>query len=572
MIAFWVAPIAALGDRWWASHTGWADPLRALGVVDAWRHGLWDARWFPNFDHGYGYPFLSYYAPLFHWCSGGWTLLLGSATAGVRANLTAWLALGTAGMYVAAERFWSLVAGHARRPRGAGVIAAIGWLGSPYPLADVYVRGDGAEFAALQLLPWTLWAALGVVSPAGARHEASRCLVLAAVVAAGILAHNFLGLVVVGLALATIPLGLGVGPSARGIARRALLVVVGVGWALLLSKFFWLPALMEMGFTRIEAMRQGYFHYANHFVVPANLLRLRQWGFGVSVPGAGDLMPLHLGVVGAAAALSVAAALWIGRRDPRCVRGVAVATAATSLVILVTTPASAVLWRQVPLLQFAQFPWRLLSLATVGVCLLLPAAVVAVAVPPRPLVPRAVALASGLFVLAMHDYRQVAALLPPVRLEAIDWHAERVLTTDLDEYGPVWRPADRPPSRPPGSIVTADGLALVRSTPRGMGIAATFENDSGAEASAVLAYNYFPGWRGTLGTAGTQLPLGPEPETGFVRIGGLPTGTSEVTIEFGDTPVRRACKAVSLVAWVIWVGVWALVALQTFPDARPGRR
>jgi len=63
LVLVWFRPILTLHGGWWKPHTWVEEPLRALGVVEAWRCGSWDARWFPGFDYGYGYPFLSYYAP-----------------------------------------------------------------------------------------------------------------------------------------------------------------------------------------------------------------------------------------------------------------------------------------------------------------------------------------------------------------------------------------------------------------------------------------------------------------------------------------------------------------------------
>jgi hypothetical protein len=577
MVVVWFWPVLTLGETWWVSHTQWSEPLRALGVVDAWRRGIWDARWFPGFDRGYGYPFLSYYAPLFHWLSGVWTLVFGSASRGVRANLVCWLVLGTTGVFYAGRRFWGLVGGTMTRALRPELVCASGWLMSPYLLCDVYLRCDGAEFAAIQLLPWTVWAGLAV---AGAdapwdRADTARYLGSVAVIAAVVLAHNFLGVAAVGVALAVIPLVFAIevigGRSGRRSLRRAAsrggLWVAGVAWGLVLAAFFWVPALAEMDFTRIGRMREGAYRYSDHFLVARNLLDIRFWGFGESLPGPEDTMPLHLGWVSLAASISVVAAvcsaLVPSRRDGRLLAGIGVAVVALSLVLLMTTATSAPIWDRIGLLQFAQYPWRFLGIASVVVCLLLPAGGVAA----RPRWPAATSGAMlvgavALFAQSAYDYVHIAGTLPAAgQTYRVDWRGTQILTTNLDEYGPIWRPTDRPGSPPSGSVVGVEPVNVTRVEEHGAGVAAGLENPSAAAGSVLVALNYFPGWRAVI-EPGRELPVSPEPGSGFIRVTGIPSGASRLMVEFGDTPLRRACKLVSSVGWAVWAGVWILLAAR----------
>jgi hypothetical protein len=580
MALVWLSPMMR---GWWSSHTMWYDPLRALGVVDAWRGGLLDARWFPRFDYGYGYPFLSFYAPLFHWLSGAWLLILGSATRAVRVNYACWLVFGTAGAYRVGEAFWRYVTRGAATALRPGLWCAIGWLASPYLLCDAYVRGDGAEFAAIQTLPWTVWAGLRVLAPRTAwNHSDSRAMLAGvAITTAGILAHNFLGMVVVGIAVMMVPFVLVLRSAESettrraGFGRRSAVWLGGVVWALGLTAFFWLPALLEMKFTHISKLREGYFNYANHFLEWSNLVHIRFWGFGASVPGPADEMPLHLGWVSLAALGSAVLGLVGSARGRRRDRAVLTATAAlvlTSLLFVVlTTSLTAWLWSRLPLLQFAQFPWRLFGPATLGIVLLLPAGLVAAR--PRPhaaVVGLGLVAAAAVFFVSARDYIQVrGTLTEDAESVAARWRHDRILTVESDEYGPMWRTSNRLVWMPAGTVLAGKSLGAEAVGSNGISWSLVVDNRAQVEQALVVALNYFPGWQARRRPSGASLTLSPEPGTGFIRIGGIPPGHSEIELRLGDTPVRRAAKLFSIAAALAWLLAWISLLVRGRRERRP---
>ena len=587
----WMRPILALSGGWWDSHTLWADPLRALGVVEAWRCGLWDARWFPGFDYGYGYPFLSYYAPLFHWMSGLWVLLLSSPTVAVRANVFVWLVFGTAGMYLAGERVWGYLSSGRAAPFRCGLICAIGWLMSPYLMCEVFVRGSLPEFASSQTIPWIVWAAFGVLGRPGGwrRRDSVEVLLLTLFIAAGVLAHNFFGLCVVGVAVLMAPLVLLVracGDCRQDVCSTSGSVIVrlvgwaiGIGWALAATVFYWLPAMRESGFVRVNVLREMSYTYFNHYLYPSNLLRVGYWNFGVSLRGPQDEMPLHLGFVSVMAVASVLVAIAVlavsrQRRDARLAAGIGALVLATAVGILLTTSLSGFLWDRSSLLQFAQFPWRLLTIPTVGVCLLLPAAVVAI----RPARHRlawivtAAILAIG-FVASHYQYARIKAKLPPTEdLDPRNWERRQILTADLDEYGPIWREKDRPPKWPRGVPLGNDQIEIMSCDSRGVALEASVRNKSNRPQPLVVTWNYFPGWQGRIEPGDRPLTLLPGPTTGLILIENLPPGDSRIRVWFGDTPLRRRCKVVSGVAWLVWLGSWIVAAATKRLQSSRNRR
>src|SRR5678815_2263424 len=92
-IFLWVEPLIRANGIW-ESHDIGFDIERGVGVIDAWRVGIWDARWFPVFDWGYGYPFLSFYAPLYHWITAIVLKLSGSIATAAWLGPAMWLIVG----------------------------------------------------------------------------------------------------------------------------------------------------------------------------------------------------------------------------------------------------------------------------------------------------------------------------------------------------------------------------------------------------------------------------------------------------------------------------------------------
>ena len=124
--------------------------FRAAQLGEALRGGAGYVRWAPDLWYGYGYPIFNYYSPLTYYLANLFTLFGLGIVDAVKAVFVLGLFGAAAGMYVLVRSNWG-----AR----AGIIAAAAYVLSPYLLfIDPHMRGDLAEFFALALFPWLLWA------------------------------------------------------------------------------------------------------------------------------------------------------------------------------------------------------------------------------------------------------------------------------------------------------------------------------------------------------------------------------------------------------------------------------
>ncbi|MDH4209025.1 MAG: 6-pyruvoyl-tetrahydropterin synthase-related protein, partial [Anaerolineae bacterium] len=159
------------------------------------------------------------------------------------------------------------------------LLAAVVYMYLPFHLATVYVRGAFAEAWAFALYPLALLCWERYVSTSKALWAALAVIVFCA------LASTTMGLALI-FALLMAAYALVAGPSRQLKIRALLALALAVSLGVLLQ----VPALLRYG---LPASHQG--DFLQHGVYPFQLLSAA-WGFGTSVPGWEDTLPLQLGL------------------------------------------------------------------------------------------------------------------------------------------------------------------------------------------------------------------------------------------------------------------------------------
>lgn len=527
------------------------------------REGILIPRWAPDFALGYGYPLFLLYSPLAYYVAEAFHLLGATLTDAVKATFGVGFLLSGWGMYGWGRRLFG---------RAGGLLAAAVYLYAPYHLVDLYVRASLAEFFALGVLPWTFWAFTAAVDEKSPRRVAAASAAYAAL----LLAHNATAL------LATPFLGAWLlcraalrrrGVRWLGALGRALGAgALGVG----LAGFFLVPMLLERQYVVLSQWTSGSYDYVKHFVYPSQFLS-PFWGFGYAGEGTSDQMSFQLGLI-PVVGFFVACA-WGWRVRDRA--ALAFFVGATLLLVLLMTPASAAVWRLLPLAALVQFPWRLLALTTLTmatVCGAVPGAVHAHSLPPSG--PerergRVDEERSSMPLLALTLAATVLASLPylePQQTPRDPRAEEPVAVIDFETFHPpdrvgmtVWvveQPQDSPLVP---QYLAGEPLQKVRLL-RGQGEARTVEHGAARERAVVRAEGpvtvqfltyYFPGWRAWVD--GEEVPIRPEGPHGLITLD-VPPGEHEVVLQFGTTPPRQAGLALSgasLAAWLV-LAAWNL--------------
>jgi hypothetical protein len=329
-----------------AGHRSEFHALRVILVGDLWQSGQIIPGWVPELAGGLGYPLFIYYGWLSYALAAELHVLGLSPAAAVNVMTIAAALWQAAGAWVLGRELGG---------RAGGWIAWALFAFAPYQLVNLFVRANFPEFVAGSFAPWALWAMLRAVKARDRWSLPLGAVLLAAIVVSHNISGLSLGTTITAaglLAARTLPAGL----RKIGAQRALLTAVTGV----LLCAGFWLPIVVGRHEVNLAQDFQGYLSYQQHFLYPHQLVATG-WGYGISVPGPKDTMPLQLGVAQVAAivvAAPLALALAGHRSGRRRMRLAGFALAAAVLAFLTTTW-SAPVWAVVTPLAALQFPWRL---------------------------------------------------------------------------------------------------------------------------------------------------------------------------------------------------------------------
>lgn len=558
---------------WWGAHDARHQVYFLYEFDVAIRNGVLWPRWSPDFAFGYGYPFFNIYGPLASMVGELFHLAGLDLVDSVKAVFALSLVGSGLSMYGCARRFFG--------PQ-AGLVAAVTYIFLPYHLANVYVRAALAESVAMVWLPLLFWGLYACV----VRPRLRTIVATAAAYTALLLSQNglavqmsfWLGLFLIVLVLWRLA-DLGWPQRAGATLRPALAMTVSPGLAIALGVglggIFVIPWVMEYRFVRVDQWFSGYYGYQDHFVQLWQLFS-PFWGFGVSVPGPKDTFPFQLGLAPLLLALfglTLSLKGWAARLRAFFL------ISFLAFVGLMLEPARP-LWEMLaPLLQPAQFPWRLSVFAGLALSFL---AGTVVARPNRAVRGAGILLA---LVVALGSISYVRAeIVPPAegpvglaslmrfQRDAGEMTGSPVWVREIPTWSPladVWVSGGEVTSRvdygalPPGVTVVSNGQ--------------TSQSESvlvEAEESFALTWNiaYYPGWRAYLvdpesGDVREELPIAPHGPMGHLRVT-VPAGRHMVLVRFEDTPPRRLGAVLS---GVTLVGIVTILAGDAFWRRRRGR-
>jgi hypothetical protein len=524
--------------------------LRTHQMAQALRAGAFPVRWMPEAAYGLGYPAYHYYAALPYYLSalghlGGLGVLGGIKLAQALGCLLA------GGAAYGLARAWGL-------GRPGALLASAAYSYAPFHLVNLYVRGDAlSEFWAMALFPLLLWLAL----LAARRATLGRLLGLSLSYAALIVTHNISALIFtpfLGLWMLALH-----GQALRRREWGPLLANLGaLALGLALSAWFWLPALADRDLVQLHEQTTGYFHYAGHFSGLDLVQRALLFDYTLTY----EQNPFRMGLVQAlliVAGLVVLAVRW--RRLGRVARlGAALAAATLAATTFLMTPLSEPIWRYLPLLEYAQFPWRLLSIQALAGALL------AGALPDALgrrwaawLAGGALAVLLAVTGLARLDVDRLAleeADITPYRLMLYEAYSGNVGGTVRYEFLPaeMWpRPyvsgvllnqgAKPAPLALSGALESAELLARTA-------VGETWRLRLGAEGLIAFHTTGWPGWRAAIGEL--AYPVQTLPGLGLVGVY-LPSGEHVLTLTLGDTRAARWSERLALLAALAWLGLLA---------------
>ena len=285
-------------------------------------------RWAINLNHGFGLPVFNFYYYLME--------LMAMVPMKLGLTIEHSLKAVTVASYLGTGIVWYLWLKD-KLGKLAAAAAGIFSLTALYPLSVILIRGAYGETLALFLLVLNFFLLERLIQ----KPTRWRYFLAVGGMSAFLLAHNIS--VIFGLPLLAFY-------SLKHWKKVWLVFVNSIG----LTLFFWLPIVLERQFTYFNSISSGN-ELFNHFPTLGQLIYM-PWGFGFSMTGSGDTMSFTFGAI---QWLIVLLAFMSKKRGFWHWAFVAFA--------FLALPISSWLWRLFPILNFVQFPWRLvLFLSLIG--------------------------------------------------------------------------------------------------------------------------------------------------------------------------------------------------------------
>ncbi|MBI5300735.1 MAG: hypothetical protein HY868_01255 [Chloroflexi bacterium] len=575
---FAIAPLTAPG-YFWGAHDGRHSVYFLFEFDRSIQDGIFYPRWAPDYTFGYGYPMFNIYAPGALYASESLHLLGFDFVTATKITFALAILFSGAAMFGFVKR----LTGSSR----AAFVSGIAYIYIPYHIADIYVRAALAESVTLIFLPLTLWGFYDTIE----RPRVTAVVATALAYAAMMFSHNGIALmftVVLGtwvlfLMLVKIPVA-----ALRTRFRDFMILglppigalVLGVG----IVAIFLIPAALEYQYVRTDQWLGNYYDYSKHFAYFFQLFA-PTWGFGISNPGPYDAMSFQLGVT--PVLFAIFAFIAIAQNPGNSRRFWIFFAVMAGVIAFLMLGISAPLWQILrPILSFAQFPWRLLTLTTVPLAILAGAIIVAHEADEARDATLPTLLLGALIILGSFPYLQAQMILEPkegpvsilglfrFQQSAGEMTGSTAWVKEIPDWSPiadVYFAGKRVKSKIDFTDINPDEIWLGVDQ-AGKGVRANGERvffDSQVDGLP-LTFNtfYYPGWRAYLTPEHSdeivrELPITQVGELGRIQVR-VPKGRYWLILRFEDSLPRVIGTWLSAVSILIALGIllWDVLSRQ----------
>ncbi len=488
-------------------HIGWLFEMdRAIKMLQ------FPPRYVPDLSFGFGYPLFTFVYPFPFYIAELFHLIGFSLVNGVKLVFGLSVPLSMYFMYKLLKNYmkdsWALA-------------GAVLYVYAPYRALEMFVRGTIGEIVAFVFFPIII---LSVIK--------KNPYILALSVAGLVLSHNIMAYMFMPFLLLFVILNKSFWVSLKGIML-----------GLLVSSYFWVPAIVESNLMKYDTVFNFYDHYPalKQFITP-------YWGYGASVPGNYDTMSFYMGLTGLAV-MAMGTILFLLKRT-KFSKEEQVFVGWSLFVVLISVFMmnfrSAWFWRNLPLLPYFQFPWRFLAMIT---------------------------LFSPFFLIAIHKFsdNKIVKMVPFVVIffslflnfnyfktseylgRMDDYYINRYIPVPSasdeylktsEEYLRLPKESEkRPEKNYPRAYTINDTVVLEIEEVNPLNA----KIKTSSEIDFVLNYNKYnyPGWKVAIDGKKTEIISGkPYGQVSFL----VPSGSHTVEVKYGESALRLAFDLVSLVS------------------------
>lgn len=326
-------------------------------------------RWVPDMGFGNGFPLFNYYGVLPYYIGATLSYFLGYIGA-AKALFLIPLVGGGLLMYILGKELFGKV---------AGLATAVLFMFAPYRALDSYVRGAIAESFGIALAPLMFAFSLRLIR----KKSPSNFIGFALSTGLFLLCHNIMTLYFLPVLILWLIFWMVMERSKSYLTVFGALVL-GIS----LASFFLVPAFVEKSLVQTETLTRFGLDFRAHYVGIGQLFLDNSWGYGASEYGPHDTISFQIGWPHwMLATLSVILAILVlvfknnskrlslfNLNNQSSFLKNTYLLGFLSIIFLLTVflmhNRSIFIWDNLSLLQFSQFPWRLLSLTIFTVSLM----------------------------------------------------------------------------------------------------------------------------------------------------------------------------------------------------------
>ena len=524
--------------------------------------GVFYPRYSPALVYGYGAPLFNYFPPTAYYPT---VLLHGiglSWVAAWKSTMIFYVLMAAWGAYSLGLQWTNEI---------GGFITAVAYVYSPYVLFDTVTRGTSTEFAGMAFLPFALWAFTRL-----ARYGRRTDFILATLAyALFILLHNLMTLYG-SLLLVAYCAFLVIVQDVAGYAptdmlnvtqyrKRAFwqMLLAGI-LAVLMTAFFWWPALAETDFVKINGVAENL-----DFIDVRNTLRSLADVF--ALPRTADPTQLQAPIpVTFAWPQMVLAAVGIGLslfiKRARYVMPLQILLLiAISVITFSQLEISANLWQSISILRYSQFAWRTMSIGSLALAFLAGIGASLLLDTVHNQATRIALFCLCLVIIITYAipwlYRPSTDLQAESVADAIQYEIDtgELALSSYSEYLPVLtdetalEPTLLLPYFQENSDVPRlqDNTAITVVDAKWAGTSATLSLEASDAATLIFDWLYFEGWQARVD--GDSVEVYAFGDAAFVAIN-IDEGSHEIHLALKDTPTQQWAGWLSLGVVVLFIG------------------
>ncbi len=472
-----------------------------------------------NLNFGYGYPLFNFAYPLPYYIGIVFHFFRFGFTDSIKILFALSVPLSAIAMFFCAKKMWGNTI--------SAFICSLFYMFLPYRFVDLYVRGSIGESLAFVLLPIIFY----FVQTSLRNTKINQPIIIAAFFySLLIMTHNIMA-VFFTLLIVLFFIGLVFAKNKKNTFRTMFFIPCG----LLLSAFFWIPALLEKKYILLSKIPIA--DRSLYFVQPLQLL-IPKWGYGIPTDPNGFGYQIGLPYV-CIFILTLAFIIITIKKHLEKEENtqVLIITGIVVVLLFLMFRISSIFW-QLPLLSDINYPWTLL----------LPIGFL-------------ISLLSG-YLAKQQSFRYPVLFLSIAAIVSVLPYAHPVsyvsrgddfyvtneaTTTSSSELMPLWV-KEFPSSHPINKVETTQGNADIENVSYN---SANIQFNAVTSSKSIIRINtiYFPGWN--IFDNKTITPISYDNQKGVMEIS-LAKGDHIVSAHLSETPLRFISDMISLVSFVIF--------------------